>query len=103
MKERTHLGETGRAVGRRLRTTREKADLSFRALADKVDRKINKDALWHMETGGRRIDVDDLVAIAEALDVSPVWLLGYERCSRCDGAPPAGFTCQTCGEEGEPA
>ena len=39
------------------------------------ERQLSISSLSKIETGGRRIDVDDLVAIAAALDVSPLALL----------------------------
>ena len=41
--------------------------------------------------------VDQLVWLAEALDVSPATLLHKPQCETCLDAPPRGFTCQACG------
>lgn len=48
-----------------------------------------------------RISVDELFAFAAALDVPVTDLISeVSRCRRCEGAPPAGFTCNACGEVG---
>ncbi len=41
--------------------------------------------------------------IAGALGVPLTAMLEPIECSRCDGSPPAGFTCRACGTEGEDA
>jgi transcriptional regulator with XRE-family HTH domain len=53
--------------------------LSVRALAlltlDNTGSGVGANAVSEIENGQRRIDVDDLIALATALDVSPVALL----------------------------
>lgn len=68
------LGPTGARVGRRLNELRRERDLTLGELADKLKelgRPILLSALSKIEKGQRRVDVDDLVALALALDVSP--------------------------------
>jgi hypothetical protein len=70
------LGPTGRRVSERLKAVR--GGMSLRDLADelaKIGHPISADGLSKIETGKRRVDVDDLVALAIALDVSPARLL----------------------------
>lgn len=56
--------------------------------------------LRRIERGDRRVDVDDLFALAAVLGVEPSRLLDAQQCNRCLGAPPSGFTCNHCGQEG---
>jgi hypothetical protein len=89
-----------------------------------IDHRIISDGLSKIETGKRRVDVDDLVALAWALEVSPLSLLfppahsrgtveltpnvsvsaaavwdwaGKALCGHCGGNPPDGYTCNLCG------
>lgn len=57
---------------------RSSADWSLAQLSDrlaKVGRPIRATGLHRLENGKRRIDVDDLVALALAFNVSPITLL----------------------------
>lgn len=48
--------------------------------------------------GVRRVDVDDLAALAKVFDVANPWdLTGPPACGACGGSPPPGFTCNGCG------
>lgn len=70
------LGDTGRAVAanvKRLRGARNYTDLSKQL--DDLGRDIPPLALRRIEDGTRRVDVDDLTALAVALRVSPTTLL----------------------------
>jgi len=72
------LGPTGARVGRRLNELRRGRGLTLGELADKLKelgRPILLSALSKIEKGQRRVDVDDLVALALALDVSPNMIL----------------------------
>ncbi|WP_280317595.1 AIPR family protein [Nocardia wallacei] len=72
------LGPTGVRVGERLRELRHARGLTLNALAAKLEeagRPIDWSALAKMEKGQRRIDVDDLLALALALNAPPNWLL----------------------------
>lgn len=72
------LGPVGLIVARNVRRTREKAGYSYaelsRTLTD-LGRPIPPLGLRHIEAGNRRVDVDDLVMLALALDVAPLALL----------------------------
>jgi hypothetical protein len=98
------LGPNGRMVMAKVRMLRRKRGLSIRALAaetTKLRRTLGTDALNKIELGVRRVDVDDLFALASTLGVTPAQLLEPpETCTVCDGQPPAGFACLACGADG---
>lgn len=77
----THIhrvGPVGDIVRHNIRALREAHGLSLRAFVAALDaagHPFAKNALLRSEQGSRRIDVDDLVAIAAALDVTPARLL----------------------------
>ncbi|WP_262015647.1 helix-turn-helix domain-containing protein [Micromonospora sp. Mcm103] len=56
-------------------------------------------ALRRIERGERRVDVDELVAIARVLDAEPWNLTEPARCDACLGSPPPGYRCLSCGKE----
>lgn len=61
------------AVGNRIRSRREELGLSQAALAERLNRTQTSISYW--EAGRRSPDVEDLVALADALDVEPSDLL----------------------------
>ncbi|MDV6312094.1 helix-turn-helix transcriptional regulator [Gordonia amicalis] len=72
------LGPVGETVMRNITYHRTLRKLSIAALADLVTRqghRLTRQALSEVELGNRRVDVDDLVALARALDISPATLL----------------------------
>lgn len=61
-----------------LRMLRKRRDLTVRGLAEVLGRlgvPLLPSAVTKIETGGRRVDVDELVALSAALNVSPSRLL----------------------------
>ncbi|MFF7550926.1 hypothetical protein ACFZCU_46090 [Streptomyces canus] len=51
-----------------------------------------------IEKGVRRVDVDDLATLAQALQVSVAQMIEPPtECATCHGAPPPGFICAACG------
>jgi transcriptional regulator with XRE-family HTH domain len=77
-KEKIELGATGQTVAKNLRRLRTDRELSLKELAEKAaasGRKFGINALSQAEKGQRRLDVDDLVALAAALDVTPAALM----------------------------
>ncbi|MFJ2769160.1 helix-turn-helix domain-containing protein [Streptomyces sp. NPDC087300] len=69
----------GRAVARAIEATRTTRGYSQRQLASRVTalgRPMTFTAVSRIERRVRRCDIDDLVAIAMALDVAPHTLLG---------------------------
>jgi transcriptional regulator with XRE-family HTH domain len=72
------LGSTGENVRKNIRQLRDKKGISGPDLSAKLDalgRPIPPLGIHRIESGSRRVDVDDLVAIALALNVSPLALL----------------------------
>lgn len=70
------LGPIGSNVARNLRELR--GTMSYKSLSEKLaalGRPIPELGLSRIENGARRVDGDDLVALAAALDVSPIRLL----------------------------
>lgn len=97
-----------RRVGQNIKRLRAARQISGRRLATLVQERghrINHSSLSRMELGTnakgglRAVTVDDLVAIAAALDVRPEQLLAQPTCVACFDAPPVGFACLTCGTE----
>lgn len=72
MKGPIDFGPTGATAGRNVRRARNARGLSVYRLSElmtKAGRRINPDAISKLERGERRIDVDDLVALAIVLGV----------------------------------
>lgn len=72
------LGPTGELVKTNVRRIREARGLTYAELSRRLERRGNPIAplgLTRIETGFRRVDVDDLMALAHALDVNPTTLL----------------------------
>ena len=72
------LGPTGETVRTNIQRLRRARGLGFAELSrelDRLGRTIPPLGLRRIEDGERRVDVDDLVALAAALWVSPVLLL----------------------------
>ncbi|MBB4984949.1 helix-turn-helix domain-containing protein [Streptomyces nymphaeiformis] len=83
---RIEFGRTGRAVAANVRRLRGERGLSLRGLAEALERHgrhLGEDALGKIERGARagvcsgvrRVDVDDLAALAAVLEVMPAELL----------------------------
>ncbi|WP_157166422.1 helix-turn-helix domain-containing protein [Streptomyces typhae] len=82
---RIEVGPTGRTVAANVKRLRESRGLTLRALSAALresGRPLSADALNKIENGDgnqdrgiRRVDVDDLMALAVVLEVSPVALL----------------------------
>ena len=71
-------GPTARTVSENVAHLRDRRNLTLRGLARKLSdagRPLNHSAVDQIEKGARRVDVDDLMALAAALDVSPITLL----------------------------
>jgi transcriptional regulator with XRE-family HTH domain len=71
-------GPTADTVGANVKRLREERNLGLRALAGRLadaGRPLTHTALDKIERGTRRVDVDDLMALAITLGVSPLRLL----------------------------
>lgn len=76
--KRLELGLTGQVVGKNVTRLRKGAGLNYSGLSQRLadrDRDIPPLAIRRIEDGDRRVDVDDLVALAAALNVSPATLM----------------------------
>jgi transcriptional regulator with XRE-family HTH domain len=76
--KRNPLGPTGETVRANVRRLREAQNLGYTKLArilNEIGRDIPELGLRRIESGDRRVDVDDLLALAVALGVSPISLL----------------------------
>jgi transcriptional regulator with XRE-family HTH domain len=75
---RVEQGDTGHVVAAQIRRLRDEKRLSLQELSDRlaaVGRPILPSGLSKIEQGTRRVDVDDLVALADALGGVPSQLL----------------------------
>lgn len=71
-------GQTATAVADNVKTLRLQQNLGLRALSQRTDeagRPLGHTAIDQIEKGKRRVDVDDLMTLAVALNVSPVRLM----------------------------
>lgn len=98
---RVELGSTGRTVSLNIARIRKDQRLTLRDLAgrlEKVGRRLAHTGISDIENGSRRIDVDDLLAIAAALDVSPVALLMPDTVNGSDEVTATGVGTTTARE-----
>lgn len=85
--KRNPLGLTGETVRANVERLRTKQNLGYAQLSRKLDevgRPIPDLGLRRIESGDRRVDVDDLVALAIAFGVSPAALLMPELSTVAD-------------------
>lgn len=103
---RAPLGPAGNNVRRNARRLREQRGWSYRDVEERLSRAgrtIPAVELGWIEAGERRVDVDDLVALAAVFDLGIEELLQPPaECETCHGAPPAGFMCLECETIGLP-
>lgn len=81
------LGATGDAVRLNIRRIRDEKGISGPELSsrlEELDRPIPPLGIHRIETGQRRVDVDDLMAISRALGVWPITLLMPDSASAED-------------------
>lgn len=71
---RVQLGDTGTIVRNNIRDLRLRRELTQNQLALLAD--LPTQSITEIENGARRVNVDDLVAIAQALKVRPARILG---------------------------
>jgi transcriptional regulator with XRE-family HTH domain len=88
--ERIILGPTGRNVARNVRLYRQDRHFTYAELSrrlDEIGRKIPPLGLRRIEAGERRVDVDDLTALAMALAISQVALMLPHHFSETEERP----------------
>ena len=81
-KPKVNAGAATEAVAANLARIRNDGRISVRAMAERSGNRLTPNAVSEIENGRRKVDVDDLVILAIALDVSPATLL----------MPPASLT-----------
>ena len=92
-------GEVGHQVAAQVRWERERKHLSLHQLSDRlaaVGRPILPSGLSKIEQGDRRVDVDDLVALADALGTVPGALLQGGLLPTCGSDGRTGGDRQSC-------
>ncbi|QII04347.1 helix-turn-helix transcriptional regulator [Rhodococcoides fascians A25f] len=76
--KRVEIGATGETVRKNIARVRNDRGMTLRALSDtmsELGHPLSNSSISQIENGSRRVDVDDLMALAIALDVSPNTLL----------------------------
>ena len=95
------IGPVGDLLRANLVRIRQSRALSTTALATKMTalgRPMHATGITKIEKGDRRVDVDDLAALAQVLRVGMAQLLEPPSdCGTCHGTPPPGFVCAACG------
>jgi len=79
--KRLQIGELGRTVVENVKRLRTEQRLNYTELSERLTscgRGINAAGVRRIEDGERRVDVDDLAALATALGVSIPSLLDYD-------------------------
>lgn len=97
------IGPTGDQLRKNLVRLRALRNLTTRGLSEictRLGRPIPPTGITRIEKGERRVDVDDLLTLASALQVPYQRLIDVpSECATCEGTPPTGFTCKECGAE----
>lgn len=93
-------GRTVAARAHRLRLVRRLSQAAVVTAMAQAGHPIPRSALSDIELGLRRLDVDDLHALAAALGVAPALLLDASACEHCHGAPQPMTACLGCGAKG---
>jgi transcriptional regulator with XRE-family HTH domain len=78
---RVEIGPTGETVRANVKMVREDQKLTLRDLSEKMSETghpMAHNTISEIERGARRVDVDDLTALAKALKVPTSYLLGQE-------------------------
>jgi transcriptional regulator with XRE-family HTH domain len=95
------MGPAAERLAENLKRMRFTQRLTTAQLAESVSglgRPMYANTITKIEKLQRRVDVDDLVALAAALGVTPAQLLEEPTgCDTCHGTPPSGFACNDCG------
>lgn len=92
-------GEMRVVFGRRARKARLERRWSIREMAGRSGGVLSPSTITRAERG-REIVLGAALAIAGALGIPASEMLAEPECARCDGEPPAGFSCRDCGRTG---
>lgn len=97
-------GPVSAAFSEQMTKMRAVRGVSLRQLSARMDAHgwpMALATLQKVESGFRRITLDDAVAIAKVLEMKlPAGMADlFSPCGTCNGAPPAGFSCKACGLE----
>ena len=102
--ETERMSPTSAAVVAVIRQMRQEQGLSARALAEKVTDlgfPISREMVSNWETDRKNfVPIDYLITGAQALGSDAATVLvkaALLQCPTCQGQPPVGFTCNTCG------
>lgn len=98
------VGPVGRIVAANITRHRHARGLSQSALVTAMataGRPMPRSALSDLELGVRRVDVDDLHAIAAALGAPVEQLLTAPACDKCQDSPKPWTKCLACGKEAQ--
>lgn len=92
-------------IYRNMNNLREARGWSREELAQKLTdagRSTSYSAIVAQENGRiREASAHQLLLLAEVFEVSPAYLIQAKPpCEKCDGTPPAGYKCLTCGVSG---
>lgn len=90
-------------VASRVRQLRLAQGLSVAALVQMMNLQgyqINQATVYERERGRHRMTVEEMVAFAKVLRVSPQFLLDEPNCPVCLDVPLTGFTCDECHARG---
>lgn len=87
----------------KLRELRRTQKVSAQRLSDRMAElgyPVARTVIANLESGRRaEVSIDHVVIAAKALGVTVTTLLNEPVCCPiCKGAPPSGFTCNTCGD-----
>lgn len=88
-KARIEIGPDSRRVVERIVSRRKGLGLSQAEVAERLAmgaRPMSSAVVGEIERGARRVDVDDLFAFANALEVTPEWLIALSAKARVERA-----------------
>ncbi|MFI1237525.1 helix-turn-helix domain-containing protein [Nocardia salmonicida] len=94
-KRRVEIGPTGTTVRENVARIRKRQGLTLQNVSDRLGelgKPLSPNAISEIERAARRVDVDDLMALSIALDVTPVALLMPEAALSEDVVEPTGNT-----------
>lgn len=97
----TARGAVSQTFRDNLRRLRRVKGMSQRQLgaAFSAHREMDHSTISLIENARRMVTIEDLVIFAEIFSVRPEELLVSYVCASCNGLPPSGFTCNTCGQQ----